>query len=315
MPATSSLDSAIKNVGKILKMIEDISGADANVATNFTKSLSDIGEDGVKAFVEAFTSSSAKTDVKKAAVELIEEVVNGAKSELDTIKEAFKEVAGSGKDGIRDKYQDFYDAGLYLVSGFADGISANSYKAAAQARAMALAAKRAAEAALDINSPSKVFYQIGSYSGEGFVNALTDYSDKAYSASSRMANSARQGLQNSISSIRDAIESDIDSQPTIRPVLDLSDVQSGVSAISGMFNSRASLGVLTNVGSISTMMNRNSQNGRNGEVVSAIDKLRKDLGGNTGNSYTINGITYDDGSNVSQAVKELVKAARVERRR
>ena len=315
MPATSNLDSAIKNVSKILKMIDDISGADANVAANFTKSLGNIGKDGVKAFVEAFTSSSAKADVKKAAVELIEEVAKGAESKLDAIKKTFKELATAGKDAIRDKRQDFYNAGSYLVSGFASGISENSYKAEAQAKAMALAAKRAAEAALDINSPSKVFYQIGSYSGEGFVNALTDYSDKAYSASSRMANSARQGLQSSISSIRDAIDSDIDSQPTIRPVLDLSDVQSGASAINGMFNSRASLGVLANVGSISTMMNRNSQNGRNSDVVSAIDKLNKNLGGNTGNSYTINGITYDDGSNVSQAVKELVKAARVERRR
>lgn len=315
MPAASNLDSAIGNVTKILKMISDISGADANIATNFTKSLKNIGKDGVKAFVEAFTSSSAKSDVKKAAVELIGEVAKGAESEMDTIKDAFKELAAAGKDGVREKYDDFKDAGKYLVSGFADGITANTYKAAAQARAMALAAKRAAEAALDINSPSKVGYGIGDFFGQGFVNAIGDYADKSYSASSKMANSARLGLQNSISSIRDAIESDIDTQPTIRPVLDLSDVQSGASALSGMFNSRSSLGVLTNVGSISTMMNRNSQNGRNGEVVSAIDKLRKDLGGNTGNTYTINGITYDDGSNVSEAVKELVKAARVERRR
>lgn len=315
MPAASNLDTAISNVTKILKMINDISGADANIATNFTKSLGNIGKDGVKAFVEAFTSSSAKSDVKKAAVELIGEVAKGAESELDTIKDAFKELAVAGKDGIREKYQDFKDAGKYLVSGFADGITANTYKAEAQARAMALAAARAAEAALDINSPSKVGYGIGDFFGQGFVNAIGDYADKSYSASSKMANSARLGLQNSINSIRDTIESDIDTQPTIRPVLDLSNVQSGASALSGMFNSRASLGVLTNVGSISSMMNRNSQNGRNGDVVSAIDKLRKDLGGTTGNTYTINGITYDDGSNVSEAVKELVKAARVERRR
>lgn len=315
MPAASNLDTAISNVSKILKMIDDISGADANIATNFTKSLKNIGKDGVKAFVEAFTSSSAKADVKKAAVELIGEVAKGTESEMDTIKDAFKELAVAGKDGIREKYQDFKDAGKYLVSGFADGITANTYKAEAQARAMALAAARAAEAALDINSPSKVGYGIGDFFGQGFVNAIGDYADKSYSASSKMANSARLGLQNSINSIRDTIESDIDTQPTIRPVLDLSNVQSGASALSGMFNSRASLGVLTNVGSISSMMNRNGQNGRNGEVVSAIDKLRKDLGGNTGNTYTINGITYDDGSNVSEAVKELVKAARVERRR
>ena len=62
------------------------------------------------------------------------------------------------------------------------------------------------------------------------------------------------------------------------------------------------------------MMNRTIQNGRNNDVVSAINKLRKDLG-NVGNtSYNINGITYDEGTNVSDAIKTLVRAAKVERR-
>ena len=33
-----------------------------------------------------------------------------------------------------------------------------------------------------------------------------------------------------------------------------------------------------------------------------------------GNTYQINGITYDDGSNVVGAVETLVRAARIERR-
>lgn len=49
-------------------------------------------------------------------------------------------------------------------------------------------------------------------------------------------------------------------------------------------------------------------------MVSAIDKLRKGLNDIGGPSYTINGITYDDGSNVANAVESLVRAARVERR-
>lgn len=314
MPETSSLDTAIKNVGKILKMIDDISGADANIATNFTKSLRDIGKKGVKSFVDAFTSSEAKTDVKKAAVDLMGELISGFESKVEDIKTACKDAAIDGKDAIREKYDDFKDAGKYLVSGFADGISANSYQAEAKARAMALAAKKAAEKALDINSPSKVGYSIGDFFGQGFVNAIDDYADKSYSASSDMASSARQGLSDSIGKIRDLIESDVDAQPTIRPVLDLSNVQTGVGAMRSLLDSNSSVDVTSRVGSINSMMNRKIQNGKNGDVISAIDKLRKDLGSSTGNTYTINGITYDDGSNISNAVKELVRAARVERR-
>ena len=62
------------------------------------------------------------------------------------------------------------------------------------------------------------------------------------------------------------------------------------------------------------MANRN-QNGVTGEIVSAIDKLRKDLGNMQGNTYNIDGVTYDDGTNISNAVQDIVRAAKVERRR
>ena len=74
-----------------------------------------------------------------------------------------------------------------------------------------------------------------------------------------------------------------------------------------------SVGVMTNVGSISSMMNSNQNRGNN-DIVSAIDKLRKDVSNMSGNSYTIGNITYDDGSAVSTALGELVRAANMERR-
>ena len=58
----------------------------------------------------------------------------------------------------------------------------------------------------------------------------------------------------------------------------------------------------------------NRQNGGNGDVISAIDKLRDDLKNVNHTTYTINGITYDDGSNIAEAVKSIVRAAKVERR-
>ena len=195
------------------------------------------------------------------------------------------------------------------------GISDNTWRAEAEAEAMARAAVRAAERELGEHSPSKVFYRVGDYAGQGFINALSDYGDKSYSASAMMARSAKQGLSDSISKIKDIIDSDIDAQPTIRPVLDLSDLKTGMGAVNGLFNSRESLGVVANVGSINARMNRSIQNGTNSDVVSAIDQLHKDLSSNIGNVYNIDGVTYDDGSNISEAVQALVRAARVERRR
>ena len=313
MPSTKDVESASSKVKEVLSIISDVSKSDES--NDFAKSFEKVGKDGVKAFTDALTSSSAKTSVKNAAIDIVKEVSKGIKSKLTDIEDAAKELASIVKDSIREKYQDFYDAGSYLVDGFAAGISENDYKAGAKASKMASKAVRAAQIALGEHSPSKVFHQIGDYAGQGFVNGLIEYGAKSYAASQEMATSAKKGLSDSISKIRDIIESDVDAQPTIRPVLDLSDVRTGMSVVSGLFDSRTTMGLTANVGAISSRMNRNIQNGRNDEVVSAINSLRKDLGESAGNSYVINGITYDDGSNVSEAVKALVRAARVERRK
>lgn len=214
----------------------------------------------------------------------------------------------------RSYYTAFYNAGRYLVTGFADGISSNTWAAEARARAMASAAINAAKNELDEHSPSRVGFEIGDFFSIAFVNGIGNNIKKAYSVSSDMANSARKGLTTTVSKIRDILDSDVDMNPTIRPVLDLSEIRSGAGAIDGMLGVGSSVRVLTNVGKISGMMNQRGQNGVNADVVSAINKLRGDLG-KVGNTYnSINGITYDDGSNVSDAVKVLVRAARIERR-
>ena len=237
--------------------------------------------------------------------------VTGVSSKTQAVKNALLVMISDSINSSRVHYASFYSAGSYLVDGFAAGISANSYKAAAKASAMASAAVAAAQAALGINSPSKVFYQIGEYTGQGLINALSDYGSKVYNAGSDMADSARSGLADAIGKVKDIINGEVDMQPTIRPVLDLSNVQAGAGAINGMFGS--SIGLMANVGAINRGMNSN-QNGVNDDVVTAINALRKDLS-NVGNTtYSINGVTYDDGSNISDAVKSLVRAAKVERR-
>ncbi len=215
---------------------------------------------------------------------------------------------------IRNEYSDFYDAGGYVVDGFASGIDDNTWKAEAKAKAMAKAAIEAAEEELDVNSPSREFYRVGSMGGLGFVNALADYARTAFGAGSSLAEAATNGLNKTVSRLSDIIDGDIDVQPVIRPVLDLSSVRSGVSAIDGMFSMRPSVGVLSTVGSISASMNQRGQNGSNGDVVSAINQLSKRLS-NIGNTYyNVDGVTYDDGSNVADAVKAIARYAIRERR-
>lgn len=202
----------------------------------------------------------------------------------------------------------FYDIGEDLVNGFSKGISDNSYKAVAKAAVMANNAYTAAKKALNINSPSRVFAELGSGVVEGFVKGIRDNERDSSIAAVGMANESIKGFSSAISRINDYFSGNIDAQPTIRPVLDLSDVKSGAASISGMFNT-PTVGVATNVSAINTMMNQRNQNGPNADVISALDKLRGDLGNIGGTSYNINGITYDDGSNIANAIKVIARAA------
>lgn len=163
-------------------------------------------------------------------------LIAGIRTKNQLAKDAFVQIINSCLTAIRNKYTDFYNAGKYLVEGFAKGIDEYPWYAEARARAMARAAAQAAEAELDINSPSKVGYRIGGFFGMGFVNSLIDYTDKSYDAGASVAKSAKEGLRNAVSKIGDFIENGIDSQPTIRPLLDLSDVTEGAGRLSALLS-------------------------------------------------------------------------------
>ena len=119
-------------------------------------------------------------------------------------------------------------------------------------------------------------------------------------------------LSDAISGISDVVNSDIDSNPVIRPVLDLSDVKSGASTLSNMLNSD-NLGV-TSANEISASINGSQVTATNDDVVSAINGLRRIISSTNGNTYNVNGVTYDDGSNITDAVKTLINATVVEKR-
>ena len=303
----NGISSGLMDVGQ--NLIDELSGG-IKSAQGLLVSAAASAMNGM---IEAIES---KTEIfKNAGMTLATKFSSGISAKYSTILSMIGNGLSELSSTINGYYNSFYSAGSYVAIGFANGISENSYQAVATASAMALAAKNAAEEALGINSPSKVFYQIGDYVGQGFTNALGDYDAKTFEAGASMADYARKGLSNAISRINNVIDSDMDTQPTIRPVLDLSNVQTGAAAINGLFSNGVSVGAMSNARSISSIMAGRNQNGSNADVISAINRLNDSLANAGGDTYSINGITYDDGSNISTAIKDIVREARMERRR
>ena len=207
-------------------------------------------------------------EFQNAGMRCMIKFIAGIKEKAEEVKTAFTGNLNASVTAIRDYHDQFKQAGAYLVEGFADGISENTYRAEAKARAMARAAAEAAEDELDEHSPSRVGYHIGDFFGLGFVNAIGTYAVKAYNASADMAKSAKTGLGNAIAKVKDMIDNGVDTQPMIRPILDLSDVEEKSHRLNTLFSRSQALTVSTG---IAESRERNLQN--------------EDTNLNTGNSY------------------------------
>ena len=311
--STANLVKAFSGVStKLLTVGSDIVNALVNGMKSKQGALTNTATSMIAVMQKAFISKFST--FKSAGAKLIAQLASGMTSRRSVVSSAMTAALSTAITSLRGNYQSFYNAGSYLVSGFASGISANSYKAAAKASAMAIAAKNAAKRALDINSPSKVFREIGMSVPEGFAMGIDKLSGMVTGSVKDMATNAIDNVRSSIYKIADAVNTDIDSQPKIRPILDLSDVRSGASAIGSMLSLSPSVGVAANIGAVSASMSSRGQNGAESEVVSAINKLRKDLANIGNTSYQINGVTYDDGSNIAGFANEIIRQARVQRR-
>ena len=311
------------NIGNFVKAFSGASGKLSTVGVDIIKGLINGIESRIpqlKIVASNLATSMNKSIKSKISIfsssgqELATKLANGFSSKNKSVTSVISSSLSSATTAIRNKYTSFYSAGSYLVTGFSNGISENSYKAAAKAKAMAEAAIKAARNALKINSPSKVFKEIGSGIPEGFAIGIGMLGGTVKNSVTDMASTAIKSTRSAMATVLDALNSDMDAQPTIRPVIDLTDVRSGASAINGMLSGTQGIGVQANLNAINVAMNRKLQNGNNDDIISAINKLNDNLEGTRGDTYNFAGITYDNGDEISNAVQTLVRAAKMGRR-
>lgn len=128
---------------------------------------------------------------------------------------------------------DFRNIGNHMAAGIIAGFKAKEKDIKATASQIAKSAANSARKELDINSPSKVFEQIGIYSDEGLINGLLSYLNKVKEAGEEVGTTAFTSVAEQIQQID---FDNMDTTPQIRPVLDLSDIQSKWGTLDTMFS-------------------------------------------------------------------------------
>lgn len=131
------------------------------------------------------------------------------------------------------------DVGDNIVYGLNEGIMHGVEEVGYVMNEVTAAAIDAAKANLEIKSPSKVFYKIGMQTVKGLANGLKNYSGLASTEAGNIALTSINALKESISHISDIISNDLDMNPTIRPVLDLSDVDRNKKKLNSIFENQS----------------------------------------------------------------------------
>ena len=248
----SKLTGIVTEIDRLVGIANAIGDTEKGAMSGFAKGLKDLGKAGIDGLVNSFANAGTQIGTAidllvgvigsknekfvSAGKTMMTKLASGIKSGAQQCRSAAASLLSDCLTAVNNRASAFYTAGMNVASEFANGISANTYLAVAKAAAMAGAAAAAARSELDIHSPSGISYGIGEFFGLGFINALGDYASRSYTAGESIGNAAREGLRTAISKIGEFVENGIDTQPTIRPVLDLSNVSNGVGKLSALMS-------------------------------------------------------------------------------
>lgn len=199
----------------------------------------------------AFTMKSYNQQYKSIGEGLFRDnFLVGIQTQLGVIIATSRNIAQSMWQTIANYTNSFYSIGVQLMSGLANGINANRSAAINAAAATAAQALRRSREVLGIHSPSKEFFEIGRYSVLGMSNGFTENSNLITNAAGEISDEAMNVIVDIVQRIQDMLDGNLEYTPTIRPIMDATNIQNGVSAINGMFGNRY-LGSLENIDYVS----------------------------------------------------------------
>ena len=156
---------------------------------------------------------------------------------LNKVSEAIGKlvIAGRNMQDENGVAVDFTLVGMNISNGIAKGIADSTAVVEAAARAVVRAAINAANAEADINSPSRVFMEIGSYMTQGLAIGVQKDGNLVENSMEDVTDDAINSMGGVLAVFADLMSQEIDANPTITPVLDLTEVTTGMEMLHQMF--------------------------------------------------------------------------------
>lgn len=196
------------------------------------------------------------------------------------LEEAGKGMGSNLIAGITSKKMDLTTAGGDAVNGFINGITTKAKSIEAAGKEMAASLETGLTMTLKIQSPSKVMYGLGNFAVLGFTNALNDGIKPIQDSGDTLATSATDAIRNSLAQASDIFNLSVDTEPTIRPVLDLTNIEEGAEKVSEALNADQAITLDTSsrlAANIDAGTIQNSITVDNSDVIKSIDNLNTNM--------------------------------------
>lgn len=215
-------------------------GIGAGIAGNSIQALAAIVPLAIAGMIVAISSGPAAFQQFSMAVILSMSMMNAGlvagSAQAQTTASKLGSVVGSLLVvAIIGSYLGVYTAsvtlGTQMTSGMNQGLQNGSNSVTQMASKVAKTALNAAKKTLGVASPSKEFAWLGEMSDKGLANGLIDNAQMIDRAGNEVGNVALNAVRESLSEMKNAVATDMNFDPTIRPILDMSAIKKGAIAL------------------------------------------------------------------------------------
>lgn len=178
---------------------------------------------GIKGVFDQIKSNTESTlnsiDTKSPGDKAGSNFASGVGANVGKARGAGRELGSGAKNALTTSSSGSHGVGSYFGSGFVKGVSGWAQAAANAAASIGNAAMRALRWVGIVRSPSRAMKKIGSYYGEGAVLGLASWIDEAKNTGEQFG----QAILDAVDMAQGLDEQPV-YEPTIRPVMDLSNV-------------------------------------------------------------------------------------------
>lgn len=213
-----------KMIQSIPKMVDAGFRIATGILDGISKRLPDLidkGADVIVAFIRGVTNSLPK--ITLAAITSVIAFINSMTAQIRASSGALSNAGANLAEA--------------LIDGVVQGLGRLAGRAAAKAADIAKGMLNAALGALGIHSPSKEFYWMGTMMIAGVVNSLNDNADHSARAAADVGKGMVKSMSETLDGLSSVLGSDISEfNPTITPVLDLSQVKKDATSISDLLS-------------------------------------------------------------------------------